>query len=75
MGLHWRGIIIGKIFASEIWGGLFSGGLFFFEGGGRLLSEFYGYLPLDIQRKYSELIKLAATNFQDSLGQKSARSP
>ena len=24
------------------------------------------YLPLDVQRKYSEWIKLATTNFQDS---------
>ena len=33
------------------------------------------YLPLDVQRKCSEWIKLATTNFQDSLGKKSARSP
>ena len=33
------GLIIGRIFASEIWGGLFSGGLNF---GGNLSSEFYG---------------------------------
>ena len=35
MGLYSGGLIIGRIFASEIWGGLFSGGLnFFFLGGG-----------------------------------------
>ena len=32
------------------------------------------YLPLDVQRKCSEGINLATTNFQDSLDQKSARS-
>ena len=32
-------------------------------------------LPLDVQRKCSELIKLATTNLQDRLGQKSAKSP
>ena len=32
------------------------------------------YLPLDVQRKCSEWIKLATTNFQNSLGQKSERS-
>ena len=36
MGLYSGGLIIGRIFASEIWGGLFSG------GGGGGLSEFYG---------------------------------
>ena len=30
MGLYLGGLIIGRIFASEIWGGLFSGGLIFF---------------------------------------------
>ena len=45
MGLYSEGLIIGRCFASENWGGgcLFSGGLFF--GGGDLLSEFYGMLP------------------------------
>ena len=38
MGLYSGGLIIGKIFASEIWGAYFREGLFL-EGG--LLSEFY----------------------------------
>ena len=45
MGLYSRGLIIGRIFASEIWGAYFREGLFFGAGGGgwvRLLSEFYG---------------------------------
>ena len=33
------------------------------------------HLPLDVQGECSEWIKLAAANFQDSLGHKSARSP
>ena len=33
------------------------------------------YLPLDVQRKCYEWIKLATTNFQDSLEQNSAKSP
>ena len=33
------------------------------------------YLPLDVQRKCYEWIKLATTNFQDRLGQNSAKSP
>ena len=36
MGLYSGGLIIGRIFASDIWGGmwgLFSGGHIFFEGG------------------------------------------
>ena len=33
------------------------------------------YLSLDVQRKCYEWIKLATTNFQDSLGQNSAKSP
>ena len=49
MGLYSGGLIIGRIFASEIWGAYFREGLFFifyfFAGGGGgegLLSEFYG---------------------------------
>ena len=48
MGLYSEGLIIGKNFASEIWGAYFREGLFFFffgrGGGGGLLSEFYGYI-------------------------------
>ena len=33
MGLYSGGLIIGRIFASEIWGAYFSGGLIFFGGG------------------------------------------
>ena len=33
------------------------------------------YLPLDVQRKYYEWIKLTTTSFQDGLGQNSAKSP
>ena len=53
MGLYSGGLIIGRIFASEIWGAYFRGGLFinfffyiyiFFLGGGGLLSEFYSML-------------------------------
>ena len=44
MGLYSGGFIIGRIFASEIWGALFREGLFFFfgggGGGGGLISEF-----------------------------------
>ena len=38
------GLIIGRIFASEIWGRgvIFGRAFFFFWGGGGLLSEFYG---------------------------------
>ena len=32
------------------------------------------HLPLDVQRKCYEWIKLATTNFQDSLGQNSTKS-
>ena len=32
-------------------------------------------VPLDVQRKCSEWIKLATTNFSDSLGQTSVTSP
>ena len=45
MGLYWGGLIIGRIFASEIWGLIFGRAYFFFVGGGGgggLLSEFYG---------------------------------
>ena len=46
MGLYTGGLIIGRIFASDIWGAYFREGLFFFGGGGGeegvLLSEFYG---------------------------------
>ena len=44
MGLCLGGLIIGRIFASEIWGmggAYFREGLLFF-GGGALLLEFYG---------------------------------
>ena len=37
------------------------------------LCELRLYLPLDVQRKRYEWIKLATTNFQDSLGQNSAK--
>ena len=33
------------------------------------------YLPLDVQRKWTEWVKLATTNLPDYLGQTSARSP
>ena len=44
MGLYSGGLIIGRIFASEIWGAYFREDLFWGqeEGGGGLLSEFYG---------------------------------
>ena len=65
-GLCWGGLIIERIFASEIWGGLiFRRALFvclfvlfcfvlfcFFLGGGGLLSEFYG-IYTSIYRSYS----------------------
>ena len=41
MGLYLEGLIIGRVFASQIWGLIF-GKAFFFGGGGGLLSEFYG---------------------------------
>ena len=51
MGLYSGGLIIGRIFASEIYGAYFREGLlilfysfFFGGGGGGLLSEFYGML-------------------------------
>ena len=34
MGLYSGGLIIGRIFVSEIWGAYFREGLFFFFGGG-----------------------------------------
>ena len=34
MGLYLGGLIIGRIFASEIWGAYFQEGLFFRGGGG-----------------------------------------
>ena len=40
MGLYSGGLIIRRIFASEIWGAYFREGLIL--GGGNLLSEFYG---------------------------------
>ena len=57
MGLYSGGLIIERIFASEIWGAYFREGLFFFlggGGGGGLLSEFYG-IPLKEKRKASQL--------------------
>ena len=53
MGLYSGGLIIGRIFASEIWGAYFREGLFIYlfiyliffflaGGGGGLFSEFYG---------------------------------
>ena len=46
MGLCPGGLIIGRIFVSEIWGLIFGRALFFWGGGGEggLLSEFYGKL-------------------------------
>ena len=41
MGLYSGGLIIGRIFASEIWGAYFREGLFLLGG---LLSEFYGII-------------------------------
>ena len=52
MGLYSGGLIIGRIFASEIWG-LIREGLFFFWGGGGLLSEFYGILITSKARRLS----------------------
>ena len=40
MGLYSGGLIIGRIFASEIWGLIF--GTAYLGGGGGLLLEFYG---------------------------------
>ena len=44
MGLYSGGLIIERIFASEIWGAYFWGG--FILGGGGGLSEFYGIFAL-----------------------------
>ena len=43
MGLYSGGLIIGRIFESEIWGGglIFGRPYYFLVGGGVLLSEFY----------------------------------
>ena len=47
MGFYLGGLVIGRIFAPEIWGAYFWEGLLFFffgrggGGGGGLLSEFY----------------------------------
>ena len=48
MGLYLEGLIIGRSFASEIWGGVLLLLLLLLlwgwgGGGGGLLSEFYGY--------------------------------
>ena len=48
MGLYSGGLIIGMIFASEIWGAYFREGLFW-GGGGGLLSECYGMLTIPEQ--------------------------
>ena len=48
MGLCLGGLMIGRIFASEIWGAYFWEGLLIFFWGGSLLLEFYG-----IQKLYS----------------------
>ena len=37
MGLYSGGLIIGRIFASDIWGAYFWEGFFFFWGGGGLI--------------------------------------
>ena len=41
MGLYLGGLIIGRIFESEIWGAYFREALFWGREGGGLLSEFY----------------------------------
>ena len=60
MGLYTGGLIIRRIFASEIWGAYF---FFFFGGGGGggLLSEFYG-IPLNefqvkVKQKFRKVFK------------------
>ena len=47
MGLSSGGLVIGRIFASEIWGAYFQEGLCL--GGGALLSEFYGILKQNLK--------------------------
>ena len=60
MGLYLGGLIIGRIFASEIWGAYFRKVLFFLffifyfflgGGGGGLLAEFYGISVVLLVRK------------------------
>ena len=61
MGLYSGGLIIGRIFVSEIWGGgVFSGGLLW-GGGGGLLSEFYGSLQ-ELGLKISVLDMVISSN-------------
>ena len=57
MGLYSGGLIIGRIFASEIWGAYFREGLFCFAGGGGggLLSEFYGITSGHLQDQVSHI--------------------
>ena len=43
MGFYSGGLIIGRIFASEIWGAYFREGLFFFVGGGGYFRNFTVY--------------------------------
>ena len=57
MGLYWGGLIIGKIFASEIWGGELIFGtacyyVFFWRGG--LLLEFYGVSGMGLTTSISQ---------------------
>ena len=40
MGLYTGGLIMGRIFASEIWGAYFREGLFFWGGGGACYRNF-----------------------------------
>ena len=56
MGLYLGGLIVGRIFAFEIWGAYFREGLllfFFGGGGGGLLPECYGIIyfmyPLNVE--------------------------
>ena len=48
MGFYLGGLIIGRIFSFEIWGAYFREGLFFFGGGGGLLSEFNGSVTVPL---------------------------
>ena len=57
MGLYSRGLIIRRIFASEIWGTYFREGLFFFFGGGGLLLEFYGMSSEREKRIFNKVFK------------------